>query len=366
MKEYKLNQITTMQFIFLIHGTQLGVGMLQLPRILAEKAGTDGWICVLISWFFSTIIGLLVIQIMKKNPDKILPDLLKHYFGKWLGSILTIIFVVFFTCTAIEELLRAMLFVKAWLLPETPDYIIIASFAVPGYMITRGGIRILGRYTELVFYLTIWMPLFYLLPLKEGNWLNLLPFFKEGVGPILQGAVENAYSFFGSEIAFILYPMLQRKQYASIGMIVGNTLTMAAYLLAVVVCFVYFSPDEINRFNEPALSVLKTIEFRFINRLEILMFASYILVLFKTWMIFIWAATYSVSMLMGKPDHKLYLKFFLTGLLLYVVFFNHTFAQSDSLQEWIGNASLFISFAFPVFLYGYSLIYERFQRRNAR
>ena len=41
--KYTKNQITLMQYIFLIHGVQVGVGLLTLPRELAEKAG-DGWL----------------------------------------------------------------------------------------------------------------------------------------------------------------------------------------------------------------------------------------------------------------------------------------------------------------------------------
>lgn len=354
-----------MQFIFLIHGTQLGVGMLQLPRVLAEQAGTDGLISILIGWLFSTLIGLVVIQIMKRNPDKTLPVLLQHYFGKAVGTIVTILFIVFFTCTAIAEILRDMLFVKVWLLPNTPDVVIMAAFAVPGYMITRGGIRILGRYAELAFFIILWLPLIYLIPIKDGNWLFLLPFFKEGIQPIVQASIENAYSFFGSEIAFILYPLLRRKQYASVGMIAANTLTMTAYFMATLVCFVYFSPDQIARFNEPSLSVLKTVEFRFIQRLEIVLFAFYLLAVFKTWMNFIWGASFCTSQLLGKPAHKAFIKLFLLAIVLYTLFFNYSFTQNDAFQRVIGNASILMSYSFPVFLFGYVLLYERLRRKKA-
>lgn len=362
MKPINANVITTMQFIFLIHGTQLGVGMLQIPRVLAEQAGTDGWMAILINWIFSSAIGLLIILIMKRNPEKTLPLLLQSYFGKWAGSLITIVFIIFFTLTAATEILREMLFVKVWLLPETPDYIILLSFAIPGYMILRGGIRVMGRYAELAFFFMLWLPLIYLMPLSDGTWLNLLPIFKEGAGPILDAAIENSYSFFGSEIAFFLYPMLKNKQYASIGIVAGNTLTMAAYMLATIVCFVYFGPDAITRYNEPSVSVLKTVEFRFIERMEIILFAFYLLAVFKTWISFIWAATFSVGQLEGKTDHRKYVLLFLVIMVLYTLFFYHTFDQNDTLQKWIGNTSLYLAYAFPVCLYGIVLVNERFRR----
>ena len=79
--KHKKNQITFFQYIFLIHGVQLGVGILTLPSELAEKAGTDGWISIIIGWFISTLAGLLIVQVMKKYPNGTIIDLLTHYFG---------------------------------------------------------------------------------------------------------------------------------------------------------------------------------------------------------------------------------------------------------------------------------------------
>ncbi|WP_372633156.1 endospore germination permease [Cohnella sp.] len=356
------HSITTLQFTLLIHGTQLGVGMLQIPRILAEQAGTDAWLSIIMNWIVSTAIGLLIIQIMKINPDRTMPDLFKHYFGKIFGALLTLVFIVFFTLTAVVEILRGMLFVKVWLLPETPDYIILITFVIPGYMIIRKGIQVLGRYAEMMFFCSLWIPILYLLPLRDGSWLNLLPIPKDGFLPIIHAAIKNSYSFFGSEIAFLLYPMLIRKENASTAMIVGNSLTMLAYLLATLVCFIYFGPDAIMKYNEPSVSVLKTIEFRFIERLEILLFTAYLFTVFKTWMSFIWAASYSVGKVIGKAFMYRFLQISLFFVVLYSVVYSHSFYENDLMQLWLGRASIFLSYAFPLFLYLYTRIIIRIRK----
>ena len=51
MKKYAYNDITVMQYIFIINASQVGTGILSLPRVLAEKAGTDSWIALFIGWF---------------------------------------------------------------------------------------------------------------------------------------------------------------------------------------------------------------------------------------------------------------------------------------------------------------------------
>ncbi|MGR5965169.1 GerAB/ArcD/ProY family transporter [Bacillus cereus] len=38
------NILSLSQFIFIIHSAQVGTGILFLPRTLAEKTGTDGWL----------------------------------------------------------------------------------------------------------------------------------------------------------------------------------------------------------------------------------------------------------------------------------------------------------------------------------
>jgi spore germination protein (amino acid permease) len=359
----KLNEISLMQFILLIYGAQVGVGVLQLPRILAESAGTDGWMAIIIAWAISVVIGLLVIQVMKKNPDKVLPDLMKHFFGKWAGTIVTILYILFYTASSFAIIIRGILFIKAWILPETPDYILMILFAVPGYLIVRGGIRILGRYAVLVFFMTLWMSLFYLIPLKDAHWLHLLPLFKGKWTSLLLAALSSVFSFFGSELALIWYPMLQQKQYASIGIIVANTLTMFSYLMVTFVCFVFFSPDEITQYNEPSVNVLKVIEFKIVERLEIVFLAFYLFVISKAWMISVWSAVFCSSQLFGKSDHKRYLLLYLSLIVIYAFLFSSTFSQNDLWQKWVGYASLFFSYTFPVFLWFYDILRRRVQRR---
>ncbi|MEH7072318.1 GerAB/ArcD/ProY family transporter, partial [Priestia megaterium] len=48
-----------MQYIFLIHGIQVGAGVLQLPRIMAEKVGMNGWIPLICGWLLSSAASLI-------------------------------------------------------------------------------------------------------------------------------------------------------------------------------------------------------------------------------------------------------------------------------------------------------------------
>lgn len=169
MKKYAYNDITLLQYIFLINGMQVGTGVLSLPRLLAEKAGTDGWIAILIGWVFSTISGIFIVKTAARYPEDTLYDILIRLFGKIVGKALIVIYMIYFAFYSGTILVNAMLYLKGWLLPKTPDYIIIFLFSIPTFLVVRNGLRIIGRYCELNFYMMLWIPLFFLYTAKRGR-----------------------------------------------------------------------------------------------------------------------------------------------------------------------------------------------------
>ncbi|MDZ7542978.1 GerAB/ArcD/ProY family transporter, partial [Clostridium perfringens] len=151
MKKYGLSDITFMQFVFIIHGTQVGIGMFALPKFLAEQAGTDGWISLVLGWLINVIAGIIIVLIFRRYPDDTLADLTIRLFGTFIGKVLLIPYILYFAFFTYSLLTLTMLYVKQWFLPLTPDYLVMILLAIPGFFIAGKGIRILGRYCELVF-----------------------------------------------------------------------------------------------------------------------------------------------------------------------------------------------------------------------
>jgi spore germination protein (amino acid permease) len=360
--KYTQNQITFMQYIFLIHGAQVGVGLLTLPRELAENAGTDGWIAIIIGWLFSTLASLIIIQVMKKYPNGSIIDLLTHYFGKWVGKIAALIFVLYFAFLGSIIFEREGLFIQFWILPQTGMFILLLLLSIPSYLIVRNNITILGRYAEFVFFLTIWTIFFYLPPLKEAHWLHLLPIIKEGWNPILTAAKTTIFSFLGFEIAFFLYPFLQKKQKASIGIVIANTLTLAVFLLVTIVAFTFYSPDEISLYKEPTINLLKIVEFRFLERLEIVFLSFYIFIISTTVLPIFFVTVFCTSHFFGKQDHSKYVAWLLLLNLVYVFFFPQSFSINTQLQKVSEPISLILVYAFPLCLWVYLWLYSRIKR----
>ncbi|MEH7237606.1 GerAB/ArcD/ProY family transporter [Bacillus sp. JJ1562] len=366
MMNVKGKQITLVQFILLIHGVQMGVGVLTLPRDLAENAGTDGWIPIIFGWFIAVVSSLIIIQIMKKHPNGTILDLLTFYFGKWIGKVGGLIFSWYFGLLAFYTFTTEAIFIQAWILPRTSIYLLILLLSIPSYLLVRNNIQILGRYSVVVFFATIWTIIFYMIPVKDGQFLNLLPILKEGWHPVIKTLKLTIVTYVGFEIAFFLYPFLQKKESASLGVIIANTITMLAYLLITLVAFVVFSPDEITKFNEPTITLLKIIELKFIERLEIVLFSFYIFVMSTKVLPLMFMSVFSTSWVFGKEDHTKPLFWFLVFSVIYVFLFPPSVNIDLKWRTELQTLTIVFAYAFPVCLWAYVVIHGFFKRRSLK
>ncbi len=365
MNATKSNSITLMQYIFLIHGAQVATVVFSLPRLVAQDAGTDGWISIILNWAFSVLAGWLFLLTLRKYPELTLPGLAERLFGKWLGKLLLLMAIVYFAFSGWFIIINSMLYIKSWFLSRTPEYVIVLLLAIPGYMVVRQGLRVQGRYAEFVFYMTIWMLLFLLVPLRHGHWIHLLPVFKDSLQPIMNGTMNTLSSFSGIEIVFIIYPFLQKKQYALRGMFIANTLTLFVYLFTTISCFVFFSPDGITSINQPLLFLLKNIEFRFLERLDMVSLALYLFVVSVSWMPFVYCAVFSSSRLLNKADHRNHAFLYFAAVVAGAYFIQPTWDQSEQWLEWYNLIFKIVIGVIPIVLYVYVWGVEKVRKRRA-
>jgi spore germination protein (amino acid permease) len=359
VKKYALNEITFMQYIFLNFGMVVSIGFLSLPRVLAEQAGTAGWIALIIVWVISAVAGLIVIQVMKRYPDGTLLDLLTVYMGKWAGKAGAVLFALYLFYYGYTGLVYTVLMTKQYLLQQTPAYIIMLLLLIPTYVIVRNGPRILGRYVEVIILLSIWIPFVYLLPLKDAHWLRLFPVLKEGWEPVFAAVPGTFYYHIGVSTTFILYPFLKNKRKALSGIVISYTLTMLMYVFITVICFIYFSPDEVMEYNEPTINVLKAIEFKFISRVEVLFIAFYLLIFSLSWIPTMYMSVFCTTWLIGKQDHRGHLRLLWLFIAVGTYFFMPTFFQSEQMNTLLGQIGMWVDYIIPVCLLLYLWVHDR-------
>lgn len=364
MKNYSFNQISLKQYIFILFEAQVGIGVLSLPRDLAKTAGTDGWISIVLGWILSMLISLVIIRIMEKNPEYTLFELLSKYFGKWVGKGLAAAWILFAAYSAITVMLATIHIIKIWILPDIRHFILMILFIIPIYMITKQGIRVIGIFAELVFIITLWMPFFLLLTLKDIQWEYLFPLGKGGLFPILSTVKSTVYSFLGFELAFILYPFLKDKKSASKGIVIANSLSMIVYLTIAIICFVNFSQEEVTEYVYPTLNLLKIIRLPFLERLEIIFLSLYLFIIFMTIIPYLYTAALGISQLFGKQDHRNSLRILLILWIGMSFFFIPSSRQITQMGESQGITGICFAFGFPMFLWIYGWFFHHIRKEG--
>lgn len=354
-----------MQFIALNLGFQVSTGYVTLPGTVIQKAGTDSWISITIGWVIALAACLIVVQVMKKFPDGTLLDLLTRYGGKWVGKAGAALFALIAFYTAYLGLIYAVMIIKTWHLPNTPAPIIEIMLLIPTYLISRQGARILGRYFELLLFFSLWIPLVYLLPLKDAHWLHLLPPLKEGWKPIFSAVPETMIMFWGfSANTFMFYPFLLNKKRALTAVVISSTLSFIMYVFITIVCLVNFSPDGINQFEIPTISVLKTLEYKFVERVDVIFISFYLPIFTLSWISFLYMTAYCSSWLVGKQDHRAHLRVIILLLAIGAYFFIPTTTQLTQFSSSFQKIVYGLEYVFPVCLLIFIWICGCFKRRK--
>jgi spore germination protein (amino acid permease) len=363
MNRFGKKEITLLQYILAINGVEVGTSILTLPARLAKDAGTDGWISIMIGWALTTVVSLCIVHLMAKHPGDTMLELLTRYMGKWVGKAVMVIWILYALLSGTTILFVSLLITQTWILPNASNYLLVILFMIPTYMIIRGGVQVVAGYAEIIFFMTLLLPILLLLPLKDSHWVYLLPILKKGWMPIFYAVKTTILAFLGFEMAFLFYPYLQNKKAAAKGIVIANTITLVVYLQITLGCFAYFSPDEITRFIWPTLALVKPIHFPFLERMEIVYVSLYIFVFSTSGIPYLFFVTDNLSQLFNKKDSQLpYLLFPLFVIVSF--FFRPSYKELELLKEWWSWMSYFVPYAFPVVFLFYVTAYTHWKRRK--
>ncbi|MCZ8511444.1 GerAB/ArcD/ProY family transporter [Paenibacillus filicis] len=366
MNKYNVKQISLFQFIFIIHGAQLTIGNLSLPRRLGETAGTDGWISVILGWVLAMISSFFMIRVMRRHPEDTLFDLALRYLGKWGGMGVAILVLLYYSFAGFAAFFSLLFIIKSWLLLATPTYMVAGLFLIPGYIVIKNGIAMLGRFNEVIFLISIVLPLLLLLVLKEVHFYQLLPVLKEGWGPVIHGVTPTLLCFLGFETAFILYPFLNQKEQAMKGIFIANTLSLIVLLEVTLLTSAYFSPEEIVRYQLPVVSLMKSVQINFIERVDVLYLSAYIMVASVTWMTFMWSAVFGMGKLMPGISRRMHALFHTLLILFISFFYKPSFPESVNINYWWANFGYVIAYSLPPIIYLWMMMTVQYVRRRTR
>lgn len=351
--------VSMLQFTLMVSAFQISVAFLSLPRELAKQAGTDGWMAILGGWGLATLASVVLVKVMKNNPTGSILELIQRYMGVWASKIAAVIFIAYFLLLAYDGYMIATLVIKLWLLPKTYLYVLVLLLLVPTLQIAQHGFQAIGRYCEIVTLISLWIPFVYLSTLRHAHGLYLLPVLKEGWLPVLSTVKIMIYPMLGIGLVFFLYPHLEKKEKALKCMVLSNTLTCLVYLGITLVCFMYFSPDEIGDFSEPVISIMKLIEFEFIERIEVVFIAFYLFMFSCIWIPSMHIVSLNSAWLLRKDRERSHVAFWCLVIMVSFIIYRPSFAEAAKVNSFLNVIGFWMEFALPVLLLVYVTITKK-------
>ncbi|PYI56915.1 GerAB/ArcD/ProY family transporter [Paenibacillus flagellatus] len=357
-------ELSTKQFIYMIYKTELGVGVLSLPGEVSGEAGAGGWMSILIGWIITLVAGWFIVKVLERYPGRTLLDILHLILGKWLGKAAASI-VVLYALYAVTTVSFSIIFIyQNWILPNTPNYILMLLVMLPVYAVAQYQIRVLGRFAEFVFLFTLWMPPLLLFALKDSHWLNLLPLLPQGWSGVLRAVKYTIFPFLGFEIAFLYVPYLENRREAFKGLFFGTTIYMVLLVFVFLFCTIYFGPEEITTYSWPTLNLLKTITLPIIERFEIVFLSFYLIIMAQTIIPYMHMASLGARDVIGMKRHIAPLRFLVGLLLVLAVVFEPSFEQITLMQQYWGWLGVGFSYAMPVLFFAIVVLVGRWRRKS--
>jgi spore germination protein KB len=365
MEKAKVNafQLFAMMFLF-----ELGSALVVSYGITAKK---DAWLAILLGLCGGIVLFFIYYFLFRQYPNLPLTGYARKIFGKYVGWIIGLLYVIFLLYDAARDLRDFGDLLLSSTLTETPLLAINILLVLAICYVLYLGIEVVARTAEVFVIIMIFIGFTgNLLVYFSGNVdiHNLQPFLENGWKPIITTSYPLTTFFpFGEMIVFtMLLPYLNRPEVAkkvwlsaviSSGLILSYTTSLNIAVLGV---------EEVERSTFPLLSTIGKVNlFEFLQRLDALVvFTLLINMFFKISILFYGAVIGIVDLFNLKNHQQIVLP---TGIIL--IFLSMTIASNfaEHIEEGQKTAQYYffplIMVIMPLFMLVVAMIRNRFKHK---
>jgi spore germination protein KB len=301
-------KIGLLQFFTLTVLFELGTALVVNLGMESDK---DAWISILLGNLMGLIVFAGYAYLYKKFPNLPLTAYIRQLFGKYVGSVISIAYIVLFLNLAGRDLRDGGSMLVMATMHRTPLFIISMLMILSSAYVLHKGVEVLTR-TSLVFaVLVILIGLFCSSMLMFSGSINLnrlLPVFENGINPVFSSVLHQNYMFpFGEMICFtMLMPYLNNVKKGpwviAAGMFVSGILLSLTMVLNISV----LGTDIVKRSPLPLMPTISKISISdFIQRVDILIVMVLIIGVFFKLSVFFAAALIGISELFKIPYRRM-------------------------------------------------------------
>ncbi|EJQ39831.1 GerAB/ArcD/ProY family transporter [Bacillus sp. SIMBA_074] len=341
--EYKVSPFVV---FFLICTMQMGVGMLGFERISAKLVGNDAWISTLFFGLSVNVIIWIIYQILNRGNSDII-TIQKNVFGKWIGGVFNLIFLVYLLMLGATTLHTYIEVVHVWMFPSMSTWFLSGVFLILCYYIVTGGFRVVAGigFFGIVIPSILFFTFFY--PLQYADFRNLFPMWQHSVQEIIKGMKGTMFSYLGFEMLLMYYPFIKNARTSQRYAHYGNLVTTVTYTYLMILSLTFFSEKQLSSAIWAYLSMTKIIQLPFIERFEYIIISVWAFFILPNISMTLWGVSRGI-----KETLRIKQKYVLPFLILFIfilTFFLNNRNQINVLNTWVGQAGfIYIYMYLPI------------------
>ncbi len=340
--------IPTYYLLVLIHVNQVGIGFLGFQRIIFKEAGHDAWMSILIASVFTIITTWIMVITLQGYSSADLYGIHYEVFGKWLGMILSSVYILYLTIATVVVLRNYVEMIQSWIFPTVGNWLLSSVILFLLIYCLLGGFRVVVGFCFLAYLFTVWLVFLLYYPFQMANWDNIFPILEATPKALLMGAKEMTITIIGFEILYFLYPYLSEKKKVARFAFLGIILTTLVYLLVMLCTILIMAEADILRTIWASLSLLKLIQMPFLERFEILGVSMTLWIILPNMMLFLWAASRGMKRVFGwKQKHAVYV---LSLVVFCITLLLKSRLHINMLNDWLSTYSFYLIYIYPLIL----------------
>lgn len=327
-------------------------------------AKQDIWISIIIAFLFLVPMLYIDSKILSLFPGKDLYDILTVVFGKFIGKIITLIYIWYSFHLGALVIRTFSSFVNIISFPETPEQVMAIFMGLLCIFTVKAGIEVIARFSRFTLPMVLLiLAVTIIISLSKADFINLRPILYYGIKPVLLSAFGIFALPFGEAVIFTLVfgCLKDSKQSFKVFFIssaIGILLVLAVAVRNIVVLGVPYA----SSLYFPSYAAVRTLRVGdVIQRFEIVVAVVFIFGGFVKTCVCLYALSIGVSKFLNIDNYK----HLVAPLGLLMMSFSCTvFESTIEAFSWAGRAYAYYVIPFQIILPIIILVAAKFKLRK--
>jgi spore germination protein (amino acid permease) len=341
--------LSTFLLFFIIHDIQVGIGIQGFQRIIITEARQNAWVAVILSGLLTHFIVFIMIKTLQMYGSTDIYGIHFDIYGKWLGSLMNLVYIFYSLLAALIILINYIEVIQTWMFPQVPTWLFASSILLLCIYAVTGGLRVIVGVSFFNIVLSLWMLGLIGYPIRYSDASHFLPLLESDLSSILKATFKMTLTVIGFEILYVIYPNLKEKNKVQKFAHLGIATTTFLYLIVCLLSIAYFSEGQLSKSIWATLSLFKVVKLPFIERMEYLVIAFWLLIILPNLMLYLWAAVRGINRTFHKKDtHFVWL---FSIILLISSFIFNTRMKINTFNDFFATAAFYLTYCYPILLF---------------